>query len=193
MKKLSLLLASVLMCTLVSARGIDAPIKGASSVAITNVTGSTLFKLYYKSERMGRVKISIIDEKGSMIFNETLNKVDGFVRPYNFEGLPEGPYTVRVEDENGKTVEKVNYKEGKVEKLIHIQKLPNEENKYLVSIVSPKPEDVFIYIFDVDGNLIYNEIQSIKGEFAQVYNLQEVKSFTIEIADKFGELKKVAY
>ena len=181
------------MCTLVSARGIDAPIKGASSVAITNVTGSTLFKLYYKSERMGRVKISIIDEKGSMIFNETLNKVDGFVRPYNFEGLPEGPYTVRVEDENGKTVEKVNYKGGKVEKLIHIQKLSNEENKYLVSIVSPKLENVFIYIFDVDGNLIYNEIQSIKGEFAQVYNLQEVKSFTIEIADKFGELKKVAY
>jgi len=193
MKKLSLLLAGVLMCTLVSARGIDAPIKGASSVAITNVAGSTLFKLYYKSERMGRVKISIIDEKGSMIFNETLNKVDGFIRPYNFDGLPEGQYTVRVEDENGKTVEKVNYKEGKVEKLIHIQKLSNEENKYLVSIVSPKQEDVFIYIFDVDGNLIYNEIQSIKGEFAQVYNLQEVKSFTIEIADKFGELKKVAY
>jgi hypothetical protein len=192
MKKISLLLTGVLFCTLVSARGIDEPTKG-SSVAVTNAIGSTLFKLYYKSEKPGRVKVSINDTNGNTIFNETLNKVNGFLRPYNFDGLPDGQYTVSVEDENGKTVEKVNYNGGKVEKLIHIQKLPNEENKYLVSISSPKPENVFIYVFDDNGNLIHNEIQSIKGEFAQVYNLSEIKSFSIEVADKFGMLKKATY
>jgi hypothetical protein len=184
-------LMSVLLCTLVFARGIDGPIKG-SSVAVTNVAGSTLYKVYYKSERPGKVKVSIIDEKGFTIYEETMTKMDGFLRPYNFDGLPEGEYTVNVEDENGKTVEKVNYKSGRVEKLIHVQKL-HEENKYLLSIVSPKPEDVFIYIFDESNNLVYNEIQSIKGEFGQVYNLKDMKSFTIEVADKFGVLKKVTY
>jgi hypothetical protein len=121
-----------------------------------------------------------------------MSKMDGFLRPYNFDGLPEGQYTVKVEDENGKTVEKVNYKAGRVEKLIHLQKLQNE-NKYMLSISSPKPEDVFIYIFDEKDNLIYNEIQSINGGFAQVYNLQDMKSFTIEVSDKFGVLKKVTY
>ena len=180
------------MCTLVFARGTDGPIKGSSSVAVTNVAGSTLYKVYYKSDRPGKVKVSIIDEKGDNVFAETMKKMDGFMRPYNFDGLPEGQYTIKVEDENGKTVEKINYKSGRVEKLIGIHKLAGE-NKYMLSISSPKPEDVFIYIFDDKGNLIYNEIQSIKGDFAQVYNLMEIKSFTIEVSDKFGELKKITY
>jgi len=45
-----------------------------------------------------------------------MKKMDGFMRPYNFDGLPEGQYTIKVEDENGKTVEKINYKSGRVEK-----------------------------------------------------------------------------
>lgn len=191
MKKFSLLLASVLLCTLVFARGIDGPVKG-SSVAVTNNIGSTLYKVYYKSERPGTVKVSIMDDNGYTLFNETMNKVDGFVRPYNFEGLPEGQYTVKVEDDKGKTVEKVNYRLGRVEKLIHVQKLEGE-NKYVLSIASPKPEDVFIYIFDEKDNLIHNEIQSIKGEFAQVYNLKGIQSFTIEVTDKWGVVKKVSY
>src|SRR5579864_5552739 len=99
MKKISLLLASVLLCTLVFARGIDGPIKG-SSVAVTNAKGSTLFKLYYKSENAGRVKITIEDEKGNTVFSETMKNADGFVRPYNFQELPEGQYTIAVEDES---------------------------------------------------------------------------------------------
>ena len=149
MKNISLLLAGVLMCTLVSARGIVGPVKGTSLVAVTNTTGSTLFKLYYKAEKIGSVKISITDDKNNTIFNEVLTNTDGFVRPYNFEELQEGEYTIRIEDENGKTVEKVNYNGGKVEKLIHIEKLTTEENKYVISIASRKPEDVFIYIFEL--------------------------------------------
>ena len=191
MKKINLLLASVLLCTLVCARGIDGPIKG-SSVAITNVAGSTLYKLYYKSERIGKVKVSIRDEKGYTIFFETINKMDRFVRPYNFKELPEGQYTVSIEDDNGKTVEKINYKAGRVEKLIRIQKLTGE-NKYLLSIASHQPENVFIYIFDDHNNLIHNEIQTIGKEFAQIYNLQDITSFTIEVNDKDGLLKKVTY
>jgi hypothetical protein len=192
MKKILALCASVLMCTLVFAHGIDGPVKGSSSVAVTNAAGSKLYKVYYKADRSGRVKVSIIGEKGNTIFEETMRKVDGFLRPYNFDGLPEGQYTLKVEDENGKTVEKINYKSGRVEKLIQVHKLAGE-NKYFLSISSLKPEDVFIYIFDEKGNLVYNEIQSIKGDFAQVYNLKEMKSFTIEVADKSGSLKTVTY
>jgi hypothetical protein len=167
--------------------------KGASSVAITNVNGSTLFKLYYKAEKQGRVAISITNEEGVALFEETMYRVDGFVRPYNFEGLPEGQYTIAIEDESGKTIEKVNYHEGKVEKLIHVQKLLNEENKYLLTIASSKPENVFIYIFDNNGNLIYNEIQSVGSEFARVYDLSNYKAFTIEVMDKRGTLKSITY
>ena len=192
MKKILTFSASVLACTLVFARGIDGPIKGSSSVAVTNSAGSKLYKVYYKAAQPVKVKISVISDNGNTIFAETFKKVDGFLRPYNFDGLPEGQYTIKVEDEYGKTVEKVNYNSGRVEKTIQVHKL-KDENKYVLSISSPKPEDVFIYIFDEEGNLVHNEIQSIKGDFAQVYNLKQMKSFTIEVADKFGSVKSLTY
>jgi len=193
MKKISLLLTGVLLCTLLSARGTDESANTTSSVAITNASGSSLFKLYYKSIKQGSVKISIADEKGVAVFTETLRKVDGFMRPYNFDGLSEGQYTIQIEDESGKTVEKVNYRSGKLETLIHVQKLSSEENKYLLRIASSKIENVFINIYDANGTLVHNEIQSISGDFAQVYDLRNVKSFTIEVTDKDGLLKSVTY
>ena len=190
MKRIYSLLVSVLLCTQVFAHGTKNSTT-TSSVAVTNSTGSTLFKLYYQSEKVGTVKVSIKNGRNETIYKETIHKVDAFIRPYNFKGLPEGQYTIVVEDEAGQAVEKVNYKNEKVEKLIRIAKL-TENDKYLISIASPKPEDVFIYIFDENGNLIHNEIQPINKEFAQIYNLKGVKSFTIEVWDKDGELKKYA-
>jgi hypothetical protein len=193
MKKISLLLTGVLFCTLVSARGTDETVNAISSVAVTNAFGSTLFKLYYKSIKQETVRVSISDEKGEMVFKETIKKVEGFMRPYNFEGLAEGQYFIQIEDESGKRVEKVNYKSGKAEQLIHVQKLSNDENKYLLTIASAKEENVFIKIYDVDGTLVHYEAQSIAGEFAQVYDLNKVKSFTIEVTGKDGLLKSVTY
>lgn len=102
MKKISLLLAGVLICTLVSARGTDEPNTEASLMAITNAKASTLFNLYYKSLKPGSVKISISDKNGVTVFKENLKRVDGFIRPYNFENLPEGEYPVSIEDDKWK-------------------------------------------------------------------------------------------
>ncbi|MBI1769474.1 MAG: hypothetical protein HY015_09495 [Bacteroidetes bacterium] len=189
MKTIISILSCVLFCTLVSARGTEGS-AATPSVAVTNATGSTLFKVYYKSSKSGNITITIRNETGENIFSEVIRKTDAFIRPYNFEGLPEGQYTVTVENSDSKTVEKVNYKNYKVEKLIHIAKVSNEADKYLLTISSPRQEDVYIYFFDASGVLVYNEIQTIHKEFAQIYNLKEIKSFSVEVWDKDGVLRK---
>jgi hypothetical protein len=192
MKKIYSLVAGVLLCTLVSAHGTKSPKPtSTSSVAVTHAAGSSLVKLYYKAEKSGTVQVSILNERNEIVFNETLKKIEYFVRPYNFTQLPEGEYTLIVNDESGKSVEKVSYKNEKVEKLIHVVKLI-EEDKYMLTVSSAKPQDVFIYIFDENGILVHNEIQSISKDFAQVYNLKDVKSFTIEVWDKDGALQRYA-
>jgi len=131
MKKIYSLLAGVLMCTLVCAHGTKNT--ATSSVVVTHSIGSTLFKLHYKSEKSGTVEISILNEKSKIIFSETIRKIDGFIRPYNFKDLPEGQYTLMVIDESGKSIEKVSYKNEKIEKLFHVVEL-NEVDKYMVTI-----------------------------------------------------------
>jgi len=193
MKKISLVMAIVLIGTLSFARGIDEPAIQKSSMKVTNSSGSTLYKLYYKSVEQGKVKVSIRNGKDETVLNETFKNIDNFIRPYNFENLPEGEYTITVEDENGVTVEKVNHTKDRAQKLVHVQKLFGEKGKYVLSIASQKTENVSISIFDKDGNMIHNETQKVGKEFAQIYNLKDVDSFTIEIEDKDGLIKRVSY
>ena len=191
MKRVSLILTGVVLSTLVWAKSPDKPNTG-SSVAVVKVEGSSLFKLLYKSEKAQNVKVSLLDEKGNAIFKETVKNKSGFVRPYNLCEITEGQYTLQVQDENGTTVEKINYVTVKNEMTVGITKL-NETGKYILRIASPQKEDVTINVYDINAKLVHTETQSIDKGFAQVYNMKDVDSFTIEVTDKNGIVKSFNY
>ncbi|GHM99260.1 hypothetical protein WSM22_07500 [Cytophagales bacterium WSM2-2] len=193
MRKICVVLAGVLFCTLVSANGADKPVPASSSVVVTNSNGSSLFKLYYRSVKPQKVKVSLLDETGTAIYSETLKSNNGFVRPYNLENMAKGEYTIQVEDENGKTVEKVNYSVGKVEKWIKVTKVTNELNKFVLTIASDKKTDVTIKIFDSESNEVYSGTEEVNGTFAKVYTLNNLDSFSFEVTDGKGLVKTIKY
>jgi hypothetical protein len=146
MKKISLLMVGVLLCTLVSANDTDE--STTSSVAVTNASGSSLFKLYYTAYLVTDVKVTILNSSGKTVFAEKFKKTDGFIRPYNFEGLAEGDYTIAIENTDDRRTEKVHYNGGKIEKHINIEKL-TDEGKYLFSISTRVSDLVSVNIYKV--------------------------------------------
>lgn len=192
MKSLGVLLIGVLSSTLVYAGGTEGPETKASGAAVTRVTGSKIVKVFYKSATIGRVDVSILNDRGERIFSDVIHNTNGFVRPYSFRELPEGEYAVTIKDEYGKTTEKVSYTDESPQKLINVKKI-GDDNKYLVTIASPQKDDFTILISDADNNLLYEEAAKIGGEFAKVYNLKNLKNFSIEVSDHKGVLKKVKY
>lgn len=193
MKKLSVLLAGVLFCTLVFAGGTDdLKSTAVSSIAVTKASGSTIVKLYYKSEVAGNVGVTIFNDAGKEVFKESLSKTKGFIRPYNFETLPEGEYTVEINDGNGKMVEKVLYAEDQIQKLINVRKL-KDGDRYMITVNSQKREDLTILISDSNDNLVYREAVTVEGDFGKIYNIKNLKNFSIEVIDSQGVLKKLNY
>ena len=192
MKKISLLFVGVLFCTLVFANGTDEPTVSTSSVAVTNLSGSSLFKLYYTAYTAGDVRVSIMDHSGKLVFTEKLKKTDGFIRPYNFERLAAGDYTIQIENADGKRVEKVHYNAGKIDKQINIVKLP-EEGKYLLSVASKSADHVHVNIYNVKDELIHSQVNFVNKQFAEVFNLKGIQAFTIEVTDSNGLLKTLKY
>ncbi len=192
MKKISLLFVGVLFCTLVFANGTDEPNASTSSMAVTNSTGSSLFKLYYKANTLDNVKVSILNSSGEMVFTEKLRKTSGFIRPYNFDGLDEGEYTMRIETANGTRDEKLFYGAGKVDKLINVVKLV-DQGKYLFTITSKTADNVNINIYNAKDELILTQRKFIDKEFAEVFNLKNINEFTIEVTDNNGLVKTVKY
>jgi hypothetical protein len=191
MKKNLLMVAGVLFSTVMFASGINDP--SVSRVRVLNREGSSTYQLIYKPALATKVSITIFDANDQLVFSETLRRTEGFSRPYNFSGLAEGDYTIRVKDITGEQIEKVNYRAGKVARLVNVLKL-NDTDKYLVTIAGKGEERFSLKIYDEAGKLIHNETNVIYNSFGQVYDLSKVTgAITFEVADKTGTVKTISF
>jgi hypothetical protein len=183
-KTLSVLAVLMVVSSVVFARRLDNP--GATPSAAVVKFGTT-FKLYYKGSQQADVKVSILDAGNRVVFSETIKDVDGFVRPYNFSHLPEGDYTIKISDKNGRMIEKINYRQEKSEAFAHLLKVAGTNAKYLLTVASKEQSDVTIRIYDDSNNVIYNKRETVSNDFAKIYNLEGIAGeFTFEVTDASG-------
>jgi hypothetical protein len=191
MKMKSLFLAALLVVTsAASFAGKDEPRK--TGLAVVRVKGSEVFKVIYKGEVAGKIKLNIYDASGSVVYSETISGLDGFIYPVNFKGLTSGDYTIEILDTTGKKVEKISYQSTKKTGSFHVSKI-SDDGRFLVSLANQADDVVNITIYDKDSNVIYKESKEVKGNFAQVYKLASSAGFTFEFSDKAGNSKRVFF
>jgi hypothetical protein len=158
-------------------------------LAVVPLKGSEVFKVIYKGETPSRVKLNVYDESSQLVFSETLNGVDGFIRPLNFSGLKAGEYTIELIEGTTKRTEKITYnplKNFSSNKVVHVKKLSEADGKFLVAIGNASTEAITVRILDRNDNLLYSETREISGEFAQVYRVKDSAGVKFEIYDAAG-------
>jgi hypothetical protein len=189
-KTLSILAALTIFSTSLFANNIDNP-NAATGMAI--MKNGTTVKLFYKGTKQADVKVSIYNAANTLVYSETIKNVDGFVRPYNFTNLEEGEYSIELHGENGRQVERVIYKLGKVEKLANVMHVTGESNKYILSVANKGQDVLTIKIYGDKGILLYSKTENVDGDFAQVYNLDKYKgNVTFEVSDSKGVTKSLS-
>ncbi len=191
MKKIFALSLSVLLCTVVFAGGTDFS-SGASGIAVVKRDANT-FKLIYKAEKAGYVKVSIRDSRHRTVFYESIKTVEGFTRPYNFQSLQEGDYTLEIIDNAGLHIEKIHNYADQGEKLFNVRKLEGEDK--LILTVSGKGTETFhVKIYDGSDVLVYNEDKTVTGDFARIYNLKNLEGgIRFEVTGANGKSKVIRY
>lgn len=183
MKKISLLLLAVLVSLHTFAGGPDNP-KGNSGMAVVK-RNATSYKLIYKGEQASNVKVQIFDERNQLIFTETIRKSSGFARPYNFESLAEGEYTIRIDNGLNSLTETIDYRRDKVNNLAHLA--PLKDGKFLLTVAGKGEDRLTVRIFDEEGKRVYDDVNIVNGNFAQVYNLSKLQGpFSFEVTGKNG-------
>lgn len=161
-------------------------------MAVLSRLESKTVKVYYKAPQSGNVRITIRDSQKKMVFSEMVKATSGFMRPYNFDSLPEGEYTIQVDDAFGKQIENLSYHMGKSTKLVHLAKVAGQETKYVLTGRALKPENIVVRIYDGSNQVVFEESREVNGEFGEIYNLKKLSgSFTIEVTDSFGELTSI--
>ncbi len=168
--------------------------KVPATMAVVEYKKAGIYKVIYKGEKTGKVRLSIYDAKHSLVYAENLVKSNSFIRPYNFNGMPEGVYFIEIEGVNGKLVERVNFTAGKIEKTVNVTRLLGKDKRYLLTVAALDQDEITISIFDGSDHLVYEENHILNGDFAKVYNLQNLNGgFTLQIADKQGVVKTIKY
>jgi hypothetical protein len=191
MKKfLTLIVVLTVMCSAVKANEIDKP---KSPVGTSVIKSGSVFKLFYKGAKSGDVTVTILDANGSAVYKETLRNVDNFMRPYNFSSLKEGDYTIELNHEDGKQLQKISYHNivSNKKKLMNLIRI-NGTDKYVLMVSNKGNEVLKINVFDAKNGLVYSGVESINGDFAKVYDLDDVgKGFVFEVTDKDGNTQSL--
>lgn len=160
---------------------------------MTVVRDGSVFKVIYRGIKAGTVKVTIFNSTGIPVFKESIKKLDGFVRPYNFDNLQQGDYTIELEDEGGKIAEKLNYRNAESQKHVTFLRLAEAERKYVLLIANKGNDKISIKIFDKDNQLVYTTSQAISGDYAQMFDLKKLgNSLTLEVSDRNGLAKRIA-
>jgi hypothetical protein len=196
MKFKSLFVAAfVVISSVALAAGKDEPRK--TGLAIVPVKGTEVFKVIYKGENTGKVKLNIYNAEGQVILSESMGVLDGFICPVNFKGLASGEYTIELVDAAGKKVEKVSFQNAQPKrnvKHVHVSRISNEAGKFILAVTSTGAEKINVNIYDSNNNLVHTELKEISGDFAQVYKLENATgNYTFEISDNSGNIKTVKF
>ncbi len=191
MKKITLLLVGVLATSMTFAGDKKDDSKSASGMAVVHSNFSS-YKLIYKSEEVTDIKVKIFNSNNEEIFSEVIKKSSGFARPYNFDNLPEGVYTIRIDNGSNWLTETIDYRPSQIDKNAHVVSL--KDGKYLLSLVgqNESPEKFEVDIFNDKGERLHSETISVSGNFAQLFNLKDMNGpFSFEITGKNGGSKTV--
>ena len=172
-----------------------------ASFAVTtlNVTSSdnaSVFNIHYKGAEKNNVTVTILDERNHMIFSEVIYRVASFVRPYNFENVRPGEYTIVIEDKNGKQVEKIKYALETVQSYVNITTVPNKENKFWLFASSSKADAMAVTILNEDGTVLHEQTIEVAGTFSTVFDLSQVKKLsgvTFEVVDANGKVYQAKF
>lgn len=189
MKTKSILIAALIIIGSVSAMANEKP-ETATGLAVVPVKGSNVYKVIYKGENEGKVKVNLFNNQREVVFSQTIAN-GGFILPLNFSNLSSGEYTVELVGANGKKVQKfVHGAATTPANYIHVSKIVSEEGKYLISVRNANAINVKIY--DRSG-LIFDESKTLAGDFAQVYAVKVPGELTFEITDANGNVKTARF
>jgi hypothetical protein len=162
-------------------------------IAVVNQKNPAKFKVIYAGSEVGKVKMTIFNQQEEVVFAETTNGINGFVRSVNFEGMTPGEYTIEIASKEGKQAQKVVFGKSTV-KNVQVSKIANG-SKYLLSVASTGvAQKISVRIFDGANNLVHTESRTIDGNFGLVYNLANVSGVpTFEVADNTGNVRTIRY
>ena len=174
-----ILLGMFILSGYVNAEGRHPGVDPAESSKLIVNHNQSVIKLFYQSEKQGKVIVRIFDVNNALVHVDRIHNKNGFVRPYNFKELSEGEYRFEITDFDGKVEKVVEHSIKKAERNAMIRarlsSVDENENKMKLDVLGVTDEVVFVKILDNNREEIYSETIDIQNSFSRIYNLKKLR------------------
>jgi hypothetical protein len=190
MKTKSFLLAAFLVVLSTLSTVADDPINTGLFV-ISGKSG--MYKLIYEGEKPASVNITITNSKGQIVYDETVRKIKGFIRPVNFSGMSADTYTIQVKAGDMKHEAKVEYTPEPLP--VSVVSRNVAERKYAVLVSNAGQETITVKILDANKNVVRVYEETVDGSYGKIFNLTQVRSsaFTFEVYNSKGLIETIKF
>lgn len=157
-----------------------------SAVEVTQEKNTFYVKYFNKTEEERDIIVSIFSEQNQVVFSESIKSMGSFRKPYNFSGLPDGIYIIKITDDQQVIIRPVQFQkvgakatmlaleEMKKDLVPVVNELTERAGKFKVSIYAKKDYKLVIKILDGKGNTLFEEEAASKT--AKVYDLSKIFS-----------------
>ena len=165
----------------------------ASFCKIMPIEDENRFKLIYQSPVTETVEIKLVDKNDRIVYSETVDKTNGFIKNFDVSNLPDGAYVLNVSSDDYKYSEYINVASWDAGKL-HLV-VTESNRKYALVGTNDSKEAVTLYILDQTGATLYKEVIPAGEQVKKMYDLKKVygqrASFVIYGKDGIAKEKMV--
>lgn len=163
--------------------------KGLAEITVIE-TQDQSFNLTIK-EAVGKVWVTILDEKGKLV-DRTLVKADEAVRvPYNLSKLPAGNYTVNVASKVETVTFDITTKKPVEKKLLAYAKVLNNQTVRVKVVGIEKPGVKVVFFEERTHRKVASDFVKEPAGFARNYRLAKINldEVYMEVTDALGRKK----
>jgi len=161
----------------VSAFATVKPNENARDATVALSKGRKVMKVCYVGTLKERVTINLYGQNGEIILTKKILSKEGFIQPFNFQGMKSGQYIFEVINSEGTFIEKVNYVKPVPNADLHLNvSKVSDTDKYELIVANQKRNNkITIQFLDKDYKALYKRLEENNDAFRQVYDLSAVK------------------
>jgi len=181
--------------TSVLAEGLNKELTSAAAISVIPAKNVGVFKVVYTASEAGKVKLTVFNASGELMHTENFKHNGGFILPVNLSQLKDGEYSIVIEDQFGKQIEKVNLNRMELNhaKSAQVVKAADANAKYLLMIPKQETTCYTLKIFNDKHELLHNSKLDLDGDYAGMYDLSKShsSSYTFVLSDKNGLITSI--
>jgi hypothetical protein len=198
MKTKSVLLSVVFVAasiTSVLAESLNKELTSTAAISVIPAKNVGVFKVVYTASEAGKVKLTVYNASGELMHTENFKHKGGFILPVNLSQLKDGEYSIVIEDQFGKQIEKVNLNRMELSavKSVQVIKAADANAKYLLMIPKQETACYTLKIFNDKNELLHNSKLDLDGDYAGMYDLSKSRSssYTFVLSTKNGQITSI--